>query len=501
MENRRCRGARRMPFGNCGRAAVVFGLASGVIGCGMPNTFHITKGQEPQYADDDYVRFRTTYYFRVFDVCDEANNPRRHEDTKNIFPDSNGQPLRLLKDSIYRFRMTGKASSLFSIVHFEAGTLKSYQIDPFGATVAFDETNRRFYFKSQQDTEADAKQDASFKNIRRYTDLLQTFRGTEIESEIADLIRDELRGLGAVRRTLTPGILTRQVRDTYARAMVAAATAFEAAAKTGATKPQELTETPQQLRDRATSLKDTEGTTYTAITNLLTAARDGTAAGAATTIVGLSTERDRVDQYLVAARAKVGSLRTAASNARQAANNDSSDMAKRAAAEEAERSHQQVASALASAESARRTIDGAIAQISALQEFYLTAGTNSQVRTPSADVNSGDATDLCPPGSTKHRGFQVMGPEGIRTFNQDERLIMAMSSDGKPLISTLQDLSNRVLGPQVNQAEQRLPLADERLRISEARRILDREKPDKAEDAAKLLDDVAAKFRNGGASK
>lgn len=71
------------------------------------------------------------------------------------------------------------------------------------------------------------------------------------------------------------------------------------------------------------------------------------------------------------------------------------------------------------------------------------------------------------------RGLQVLGPEGWRTFNQDERLLLAMSSSGKPLISTLKDLSARVLNEQSDPSALMLPLVRERLKISRTRRTLD----------------------------
>jgi hypothetical protein len=65
----------------------------------------------------------------------------------------------------------------------------------------------------------------------------------------------------------------------------------------------------------------------------------------------------------------------------------------------------------------------------------------------------------------------------------------------------LQDLSNRVLAPQINSAEQRLPLADERLHISEARRVLEQKQPGKAEAAGKAIEAVLTAFKGGGSSQ
>ncbi len=78
----------------------------------------------------------------------------------------------------------------------------------------------------------------------------------------------------------------------------------------------------------------------------------------------------------------------------------------------------------------------------------------------------------CPDKLFARRGFQVLGPEGWRTFDQDERLILAMSSSGKPLISTLNDLSNRVLNEQPSRNIALLELTRERLKVSEGERAL-----------------------------
>lgn len=38
-------------------------------GCGVPKGMRVRSGTYPRY-EDDQVRFRTTYYFRVFDACE-----------------------------------------------------------------------------------------------------------------------------------------------------------------------------------------------------------------------------------------------------------------------------------------------------------------------------------------------------------------------------------------------------------------------------------------------
>lgn len=53
-------------------------------------------------------------------------------------------------------------------------------------------------------------------------------------------------------------------------------------------------------------------------------------------------------------------------------------------------------------------------------------------------------TGQCPPGQTASRGFLIFGPEGWRTFDQNERLILAMYSDSSPLINTLSKYSDKL---------------------------------------------------------
>jgi len=79
----------------------------------------------------------------------------------------------------------------------------------------------------------------------------------------------------------------------------------------------------------------------------------------------------------------------------------------------------------------------------------------------------------CPAGSVSQRGFQILGPEGWRTFDQDERLLMAMSSSGKPLLGAMRELAGRALQEKPTAAAALLPVMQERLRLVRAQRVLD----------------------------
>jgi hypothetical protein len=127
---------------------------------------HVRTGDDPRYQDDG-VRFRTTYYFRVFDPCGSSHCSQADEEAGLCRPKN---------DSLYRFRLTGKAGSLAS-VHFEAGTLMAHEIDPFGVAVAYDEASNRFRFKSRHHSEEEAKKREQLAEIRNLHALCTELKG------------------------------------------------------------------------------------------------------------------------------------------------------------------------------------------------------------------------------------------------------------------------------------------------------------------------------------
>ena len=63
----------------------------------------------------------------------------------------------------------------------------------------------------------------------------------------------------------------------------------------------------------------------------------------------------------------------------------------------------------------------------------------------------------------------MLGPEGWHTFDQDERLVMAMSSSDRPLLDVLRDLSNRVLSHKASSTALPLAAAIQRVATANAR--------------------------------
>jgi hypothetical protein len=49
---------------------------------------------------------------------------------------------------------------------------------------------------------------------------------------------------------------------------------------------------------------------------------------------------------------------------------------------------------------------------------------------------------VCPSGYEPKQKFAMRGPEGWRVLDQDERLVLAMSSSAKPLVTSLRTLAN-----------------------------------------------------------
>ena len=275
--------------------------------CTVPEHMRVRSGVDPRSQDDD-VRFRATYYFRVFDVC--------RDPTGKV---ASSPPLL---DSLYRFRMTGKANALFSQVRFESGILHKTEIDPFGSSVVFDSKLGRHRFVSQEETDAAVRRNDQYAEIARQISLLKRL-------------------------------------DEFLDAEV------------------------QERRDDETAT--------------------------------------RVFQKIMK---KVGDVTG-----------------------------------------------------------------RGLIRDDSNSTSNG-----CPEGTEHRRGFQILGPEGVATFNQDQRLVMAMTSSGKPLIGVLKELSGRVLAEHGSEGDFLLPLVQENLATLQAERVLDRLENDSDVSLEQMVDRIIDAF-------
>lgn len=225
----------------------------------------VDTGTEPAYLNKN-VRFRATHYFRVVEQCG-----------------SSGFEV----DSLYRFRMTGKAHAGLTEVKFESGTLTASQIDPFGARVGIDKESGQPYFLSQREQTVQEQLNGLKRSIEQIAEI--------------DNLWDELKRNGKMS--------------------------------------DETEETLKQSREKA-----------------------------AQSLLG---------------QASIG-------------NPDSN-------------------------------------------------GADDRKKDQPASDTNGTATAAGCDDKDQRRSFQVLGPEGWRTFSQDERLLLAMTTSDRPLIETLKQVSSRLL--------------------------------------------------------
>lgn len=394
-------------------------------GCGIPDSMHVRMGGEPRHQDDD-VLFRTTYYFRVFDFCDGQQGA--------------GQNKRIKSDSLYRFKMTGKAKSTFSHVRFESGTLQAWQIDPLGAAVEFDKETGKPYFVSQQKREEMLKQDRHYTEVGRLRSLLDALRcETAAQSEQCAIVNTKI---AENLRLIGPGgaaNLAYEIKWNALSRLREAGMAINALADNQKSKDA-VEKIRKQLLDHGKEIE---------------AARDVVElrvamAEAKSYVQSLGTE-DGVKGYSIAPSGNP--------------DNDAGD----------QKYMNQLGRAL-------DDLDKAVAAPGA-------AG--------GAAGASGKAL-VCGDGMPARRGFQILGPEGWRTFDQDERLVLAMSSTGKPLLDALRDVSSRAMARKSQGLAQETVLTGY-LAIAQARAKLgdiENAEPDKL--AAALDAAVEAFVKQGG---
>ena len=122
-------------------------------GCSdVPKAYQVENNSSPSLRDED-VRFRTTYFLRVFDTCrldEDGSRAGDYEPRMGAFTSRVRGSFRIVKDSVYRIRMTGQASALFNNIRFESGLLKANQIDPFTRGITFEETRNKLDIRKNE---------------------------------------------------------------------------------------------------------------------------------------------------------------------------------------------------------------------------------------------------------------------------------------------------------------------------------------------------------------
>lgn len=159
-----------------------------LVGCSwrigdVPAPLRIDTGMDPD-KQDQYTRFRTTYYFRVVDSCRAEDGTQNGDDYGKRFDTFLIRKVgktKILNDTVYRFRMTGKASALFNTVNFGSGVLRAEQIDPFGSKVEYDEGT--FKVKSGYNLRKKEMREALLEEIGELRRLYKEMKAESKESK------------------------------------------------------------------------------------------------------------------------------------------------------------------------------------------------------------------------------------------------------------------------------------------------------------------------------
>jgi hypothetical protein len=395
------------------RLALPAVMAVAMTACTVPDAMRVREGIHPKNQDEN-VRFRTTYYFRVFDACSDRDIANGKS--------SKGRD-RIITDALYRFRMTGKANALSTNIRFESGTLRRQEIDPFGATVAFESGTGQPRFRSRQETEALS---------RRKID------------------QDHIRGLIEMKRELEAS------KDKNLGALNAMTSKISAAINALPASLSIPSSGSADVRDGATGARRAVGSI-----RFLTKPTPGHTIKINGMDFPVTANEIGADLHTTVGRIAAALKSSKFVNIKQASyehdGGDGISVTYRG---------------------------GGIAG----NAFSLPGAVKGQIETSGNTLTGGRDGGLCDEGMMARRGFQILGPEGWRTFDQDERLIMAMGTSAAPLIATLQEISSQVLNQGPNRGEMLLPLVQERLKISQAQGLLLGHDPDKgAVDIGKII--------------
>lgn len=392
-------------------------------GCGIPNSMHVRMGGEPRYQDDD-VLFRTTYYFRVFDDCDDGSTATAKK--------------RIQNDSLYRFKMTGKAKSYVDKVRFESGTLQAWQIDPLGASVEFDKESGKPYFVSQQKREEVLKQNSYYTEISRLRAMLERFKCGE-----ANLSADVTRQCAIINTKLEENLQLIGPGGTANLGYVVSLSAVKILDDIRASMKQESDA-------QAEAFKTLQGQIGTVIRTIKSAPND-------TLLTAALDEATRLLEQSAENSANLSAF-TLDPNGN---NDDAKD---------------------------KTALLSAIKTLGDLRVRLTLPGSSFS---PVAMADTKQIT--CNSGMPARRGFQILGPEGWRTFDQDERLILAMSTSGKPLLDALRDLSSRAMAQKSEGLSKDETLSGQ-LALAQARAKLAEVKLDKPDELAVALEAVVKAF-------
>lgn len=442
--------------------SLAFIAAISLSGCSwladVSSTMRVDTGLEPENIDAN-VRFRTTYYFRVLTGCSIDTLDTKAHDLSSGFAKRTSGAFTPLNDSLYRFRMTGQAAALFNKVHFESGVLRKEQIDPFGSTLRYNEETHAFSVIAPDKT-----RDTATYEIEQFRKLYKDIQGdgildashkTKLLEQLITMIENRLEQLKTSPAQNTPP--------------KAAADPSKAEL---AKLEQHLIDTKQKLQDATKQLTtakkklDEAGDKITAINQSLGDAK--TKLTSPTPVAEEDkTKIDTLTNEYTAAQTALTAAKATYTAAEKLVADLTTDTTK--TKDEIKRHHDEL----------RKTKESAVTSLKDLakktEDLLVALGEKQAAPQPSD-------TPTCTANHAKNK-YYLLGPEGAKELDPNDRLLLALSVDSKPLISALQQLSERKMhtaGTNIKTIEN---LLEERGRILDAQTLLHKATRDTSTDS------------------
>lgn len=476
------------------------------VGCSVPVHQRVSDGIQPEHVDTN-VRFRTTYYFRVFDFC-PPTKPHYAKDSTGIRggASQNRAPadpvlspgdskLLILTDSLYRFRMTGKANALTNRIHFESGTLRASEIDPFGANIEFDQENNRFFHVSARETKRRAIESMELKRVRDAK--------RDIEPELRELIKErgkleDATGIaGGARKDSLDKLIQKKTATLEAlvdreHVLLLAQSPLEVVPKPSVPDAVFAVTRLDQSAQAMAKLLDESSEARKELNQPL-ALGELPESGSATAF-GREV-RIALENLLRAAEDKTEQMKQAQQELEEKRDTEKKRVTDANEKLEEDEGFKQARNAAAKGRALLAKARGLTAELARISVSNAALSARAPAASPGRASGS-DAPEqiICGDGNPARRGFQIMGPEGWRTFDQDERLVMAMSSSAKPLIGVIKELASRINAQQLSESERRLPFAIEHLRTLETEKKIKDARAEEPEDAEDLLQAAIDRF-------
>jgi chromosome segregation ATPase len=356
--------------------------------------------------------------------------------------------------------MTGQAAALFNRVHFESGVLRKEQIDPFGSTVRYNEQTRTFTPISADETRSDNARHAAMQDVKQFRELYADIKTdqaltpdhqTQLFTKLIAMIEDRLDQIKAsglqstISTTPSPGVAEKSPTDT-------ALTKLE---KTLGDTETVLGKAQEQLQNTQNTLSKAEELVAEIITKLNEAK---------TALASQTPPTDEAKQKVDALTNELTAAKQSLSEAKT--NRDSANERVKTLTTESARIKTMIKSAHQSLTSAKHDSTKSLTTLKTKVEALLM---ELGVATTTPPDNSRTEDCSGKPSETK---YYLLGPEGAKQLDPNDRLLLALSVDSKPLISALQQVSERKIpagGSNMKAVEE---ILEERGRILDARTLL-----------------------------